>query len=67
MPESQKTDDTRISWTPGRPKKSKIEQAFHDSHSHTFTRTPLTLLIKLDFTSLLLLNTFHIDSCIGIT
>ena len=28
IPKSQKTDDTRISRTPGRPKKSKIEQAF---------------------------------------
>ena len=28
MPKSQKTHDTRISVTPGRPKKSKIEQAF---------------------------------------
>ena len=26
MPNSQKTDDTRILGTPGRPKKSKIEQ-----------------------------------------
>ena len=28
MPKSKKTDDTRISGTRGRPKKSKIEQAF---------------------------------------
>ena len=36
MPKSKKTDDSRISGTPGRPKKSKIEQAF----LHTFYERP---------------------------